>query len=323
MTLIIQVQLVLLLIVGWNNFYHSEVIRDEKISKNIYDRSQTLEWPYRRWEHTGITKQMVDCAAHHLLDHPRQFLTPAILKVSNDGRDVSISFYKYEPDVKVGEKESHRVLLSDKGDDQESNQNRRGRIVIPIHTKKNKNGKLVVIDPMEDLQKASGNDPSKIKGMSSRLQAWLKSKGISSIKKLKDEPRNSESAESKKSAEAKKPETESKKQESDHPSTTAEKIITRKTTKPIVKTIKRTKIDSAPSRMLAMESGVKQAIAYARTYLGIRRFPDIYALIVVTDADGFLEPVNSTCKDAAGNKHPWPPGQPLRDATRFLVLFVV
>ena len=148
----------------------------------------------------------------------------------------------------------------------------------------------MVIDPIEDFQKAAGdNDPSKIKGMNGRLQAWLKAKGISSTKKPKAEP--------------KPPESESKKREAD-PIPTGKGPT--KTIKSIAKTVKK-KIDSAPSRMLAMESGVKQAISYARKYLGIRRFPDIYALMVVTDADGILERLNDTCRDAAGNKHPWPP----------------
>ena len=305
--MIVRVQLILLWIVGWKSF-HSEMIHEE----NIYDRIQNLEWPYRRWENTGVTKQMVDCAARHLLDHPRQFLIPVILKVTNGGRDVSISYYKNEQDhIQVPEKDVvRRMLLSDKEDNQGTNQ-RRGRVVIPIHTKKNKYGKLVVIDPTEEFQKMGGNDPNKIKGMNGRLQAWLKSKGIASVKKTKSEPK-----------EPKVTESDSKKREIDPPSPPTEKtekgiekvtekaekvsIKTTTTTKSIGKTMKK-KIDSAPSRMVAMESGVKQAIAYARKYLGIRHFPDIYALMVVTDADGILERRNDTCRDAAGNKHLWPP----------------
>jgi len=49
--------------------------------------------------------------------------------------------------------------------------------------------------------------------------------------------------------------------------------------------------------MVAMERGIRQAVAYARRHLGIRAFPDVYALIVATDADGVYEPFDGRCND--------------------------
>jgi hypothetical protein len=67
--------------------------------------------------------------------------------------------------------------------------------------------------------------------------------------------------------------------------------------------------------MIAMERGISLAIQYAQRHLGITQFPDIYALIVVTDADAVLEPTTSRCQmDDDEQSHPWPPifGQNVR-----------
>jgi hypothetical protein len=60
-------------------------------------------------------------------------------------------------------------------------------------------------------------------------------------------------------------------------------------------------------RFLAMESGVRNAVEYARKHMNITHFPDLYALFVPSDSATFKRSSLTRCKSQIQKKKEWPP----------------
>jgi len=122
-----------------------------------YARRSSLEWPYKRWEQSGISSAMVDCAGRYLMGR-YQGITPALLEITNGGANVSISFFTADDEDDEEEKEgpaangvagAGRRLAAD-----EKRHTHTRRMYFPVRARRNRDGSLTPIDVDADLRRA-------------------------------------------------------------------------------------------------------------------------------------------------------------------------
>jgi len=123
-----------------------------------YDRRSSLEWPYKRWEQSGISSAMVDCAGRYLMGR-YQGITPAILEITNGGANVSISFFTADDEDDEEEEAEEPAATRGAGarrrlaaDERRHTHTR--RMYFPVRARRNRDGSLSPIDVDADLRRA-------------------------------------------------------------------------------------------------------------------------------------------------------------------------